>query len=82
MNGHDGHDNPDDIQVDKTELDDIRSGMEKERCKINYFQVIMMIKTTTMMGVLIMINHHHHHPASRATHESIILDCFRTRFFT
>ena len=25
--------------MDKTELDDIRSGMEKERCKINYFQV-------------------------------------------
>merc|ERR550532_868125 len=25
-------------KVDKTELDDIRSGMEKERCKINYFQ--------------------------------------------
>ena len=27
-------------KVDKTELDDIRSGMEKERCKINYFQVL------------------------------------------
>ena len=25
-------------KVDKTELDDIRNGMEKERCKINYFQ--------------------------------------------
>ena len=40
---HDGHDSHDG-QVDKTELDDIRSGMEKERCKINYFQVIKMIK--------------------------------------
>ena len=25
-------------KVDKTEVDDIRNGMEKERCKINYFQ--------------------------------------------
>jgi len=25
-------------KVDRTELDDIRNGMEKERCKINYFQ--------------------------------------------
>ena len=68
-NGHNGHDDPDDLQVDKTELDDIRSGMEKERCKINYFQVIMMIKMTTTMVMLIMINYHHHHPAIRATHD-------------
>jgi len=25
-------------KIDKTEMDDLRNGMEKERCKINYFQ--------------------------------------------
>ena len=25
-------------KIDRTEMDDLRNGMEKERCKINYFQ--------------------------------------------
>ena len=55
-NGHDQHDDDhDDLQVDKTELDDIRSGMEKERCKINYFQVIRMIRITTMIMISMMV---------------------------
>ena len=53
-NGHDQHDDDhDDLQVDKTELDDIRSGMEKERCKINYFQVIRVITITIMIMIMI-----------------------------
>ena len=55
-NDHDQHDDDhDDLQVDKTELDDIRSGMEKERCKINYFQVIRMIRITTMIMISMMV---------------------------
>jgi hypothetical protein len=25
-------------KIEKTEVDDLKNGMEKERCKINYFQ--------------------------------------------
>ena len=25
-------------KIDRTEMDDLKNGMEKERCKINYFQ--------------------------------------------
>jgi hypothetical protein len=30
--------------MEKTEVDDLKNGMEKERCKINYFQAVLRIR--------------------------------------
>jgi hypothetical protein len=30
--------------MEKTEVDDLKNGMEKERCKINYFQAVLLIR--------------------------------------
>ena len=33
-------------KMDKTEVDDLKTGMEKERCKIHYFQAGQLIHCT------------------------------------
>jgi len=43
-------------KIDRTELDDIRNGMEKERCKINYFQDKISNIAKSVEGVKIETN--------------------------
>ena len=43
-------------KIDRTELDEIRNGMEKERCKINYFQDKISNIAKSVEGVKIETN--------------------------
>ena len=43
-------------KIDKTEMDDLRNGMEKERCKINYFQDKISNIAKSVEGVKIETN--------------------------
>ncbi len=38
--------------MEKTEVDDLKNGMEKERCKINYFQAVLRIRIRRIRIIL------------------------------
>jgi hypothetical protein len=43
-------------KIDRTEMDDLKNGMEKERCKINYFQDKISNIAKSVEGVKIETN--------------------------
>ena len=48
-------------KIDRTELDDLKNGMEKERCKINYFQDKISNIAKSVEGVKIETNNMSRH---------------------